>query len=523
MGPFVMHHIPVEKLKERDGVADADGLDGTTDGGEKEDGEGENTELEETQPLMLAFSLPGYEIELAHTTSCMRRAMDFYTSTFGSYPYQSFKMVFVDDPSPLCGISAGMATISSELLYPPEIIEQAFITRPTLTHALAAQWVGVNIVPKTYSDTWLIIGLSLYMNAMFLKALLGNNEHRYKLKMDMERCVAMDKGDQFPLEIAAEHEPPDEGRLQFMALKAPLVLHILDIRLAKVGTSLGLARIIPKIFLDSLSGDLPNNMLTTHYFLKTCKKASGVDLSGFHEEWIAGSGCPTIKVGAIYKHGTGIMLTVAHPASRAYDRISEQEPNMLAWKKPTKHFEGTLTILVHEGEDAPTEHVIDVEEGTHEHELPYHTKDRRYRGRLGARRTTAKRLAELSGQVGEEEDVPQTQAQMEADYREDQEWRFFDYSETERQDVIKIHGYDWLTFDPDCEWVGRVEWIGAKKPNPLFWISQLRWDRDVIGQHEVSFWFPILMTRLSSMYISTIIRLCDNWQRQNLRRSFQRS
>ena len=303
----------------------------------------ENEDEDDTQPILLAFCLPGYEVELENSTTFMRQAMKEF-STLGSYPFSTFKMVFVDEPSPQCAVSAGMTVCSSDLLYPREVIDQAFITRPILSHALASQWMGINIIPRTYADLWLVNGLASYINSFFLRTLMGNSEYRYKLRIDIEKCVAMDQGEQYPISVPGARDPPDPPTLEFINLKAPLVLQMLDRRMTKLGTSLGLSRVLPKLFLESLSGQLKDNQLSSAHFLKTCRKLSGVDWTSFHEQWVLGSGCPQISVSARYDRPRKLVDFIIKQ-SIAAPKASESRRNMMRaqWQKPTQQFEVSPT------------------------------------------------------------------------------------------------------------------------------------------------------------------------------------
>jgi transcription initiation factor TFIID subunit 2 len=319
-GPFHIHVIPEEDQTRRL----LDSLDPTSD----------------VQPLLLAYCLPGFELDLANSVSCMRQAMSFFEG-YDGYPYSSFKMVFVEDPSSQSSTSASMTTFSQELLYPPEVLEQALITRPILTGSLAAQWSGVHMVPRSYSDIWLTLGLSLYINAQFTRHLLGNNDYRDRLRSDMDRCIALDKGEQYPLYVPGAIALPDLDALQFIALKAPLILHMLDIRMARLATSSGLARnVIPDIFRQARGGTLPDRALSTENFFRICRKVSkSLDLAAFQEQWVTGSGCPKFVIGAQYnKKGQSITVSVFQGPSQAWSTVSRVEPQSLEWKSPTKHF-----------------------------------------------------------------------------------------------------------------------------------------------------------------------------------------
>lgn len=272
----------------------------TDDANADEDVEAEALALEAEGKLQMhAFCLPGREDELQNSVGFMTRALEFFVEEFGSYPFNSFKMVFVDDAPVTMFNSAALSVFSTDLLFPRNVIDQAYETRQTLTYALAAQWVGINIIQKTWADTWVIQGLSLYVNALCLKRLMGNNEYRFRLKKDVTRCCAWDIK-MPPLCQPGVQGPPAGDVLPFINLKAPLVLTILDRQLLKAGTHNGLQRVIPKLFLSAISGDLKENLLSTHNFLRICRKVSGGgnDLRNFAEQWIYSNGCPRFHIAA---------------------------------------------------------------------------------------------------------------------------------------------------------------------------------------------------------------------------------
>jgi transcription initiation factor TFIID subunit 2 len=253
-----------------------------------------------SQSLMHAFCLPGYEAMMKYTTSFLRGAMNFYSTELGSYPFGSFKVVLVDELPTQRFDSATLSLVTTDILHGEDSIEQLLEARHSLSHALACQWVGMNIHQKVWSDTWLINGLGLYITGLFLKKLLGNNEYRYRIKKDMQRVIEWDNGSMPPICQPQNPEPPEASVLPFINMKAPLVLHMLDKKLGKSGTSLGLSRVLPKIFLSAISGELQNNALSTHTFLRMCRKVSGVDLRQFTEQWIHGSGCPAFGFSASF-------------------------------------------------------------------------------------------------------------------------------------------------------------------------------------------------------------------------------
>lgn len=287
---------------------------------------------------MHAFCLPGQEQQLTSTISFMRSAMSFYSSEFGSYPFGSYKLVFVDEMPTQRFDAATLCLITVDLLYGEDAIDQVYETRLCLSHALACQWVGINIQQKTWSDTWLVNGLGLYITGLYLRKLLGNNEYRFRLKKDMDRVIEMDSGQMMPICQPQVLEPPDPTQLAFINMKAPLVLHILDRRLGKSGTSLGLSRVLPKVFLSAISGEMPNNAISTHAFLRMCRKVSGIDPRSFAEQWIYGSGCPMFGFSASFNRKKMAVEIQMRQDSPAY-KVHENNDIQKLLFKPVQFFE----------------------------------------------------------------------------------------------------------------------------------------------------------------------------------------
>ena len=168
------------------------------------------------------------------------------------------------------------------------------VTR-NLIHALATQWIGVNVTPYQSTDTWLIIGIAWYITDIFMKRLSGNNEYRYRQKIAADRVCDLDMARPSIYDMGAIIDL-DPSEHEFLTLKAPVVLFILDRILAKANGSFGLSRIISKIFLNAKVGDLENGALTTASFQRICEKLGHKKLDIFFQQWVFGAGCPRFRV-----------------------------------------------------------------------------------------------------------------------------------------------------------------------------------------------------------------------------------
>lgn len=459
-----------------------------------------------SQPLMHAFCLPGHEAMLHTSTAFLRSAMTFYTTEFGSYPFGSYKLVVVDEMPTQRFDSATLCLITVDILHAEDAIEQVFETRHVLGHALASQWMGINIQPKTWSDTWLVNGLGLYMAGLFLRKLQGNNEYRYRLKRDMQRVVEWDNGSMPPICQPQQMDPPDPSTLPFVNLKSPLVLHILDRRLGKSGTSLGLSRVLPKLFLSALSGEMINNGLSTHAFLRTCRKVSGVDPRSFAEQWIYGSGCPAFGFSASFNRKKMAVEITMRQEAPAYKALEGTDEFRRAVMKPVPFFEGTMTIRIHEADGTPYEHVLDIRNAFKRYEVPFNTKYKR------VRRNTKRYLArQAAAQAAAEGDTEAAEAMGMVDMgfglevwekeQERENWKVADWTEEEEQ-TMSGATYEWIRMDADFEWIAAV----AFDQPDFMWVSQLQRDRDVVAQLEAVDALSKMSTAIvSSTFTKTVL------------------
>ncbi|KAJ3347173.1 hypothetical protein HDU83_002333 [Entophlyctis luteolus] len=149
--------------------------------------------------LCEVFYNEGLFPEVQATVDFLPKAMEFFESYTGtSYPFPSFKIVFLDDCPHSTILGAGIVIVSSNLLLDEDDIENVYESRTHFSKTLARQWFGQYVTHRNWTDVWLTLGLSNYIAGQFIRKLLGNNEYRYRADDDVKRCAAMDVG-QLPL------------------------------------------------------------------------------------------------------------------------------------------------------------------------------------------------------------------------------------------------------------------------------------------------------------------------------------
>ncbi|KAK4058342.1 hypothetical protein OIO90_000500 [Microbotryomycetes sp. JL221] len=499
VGPFVVTEIARAKLVDENGV-------------EEEEDDAEHL-IEDEGPKLNALCLPGREEEMINCVGILRRAMDYYSSTFGSYPFTTYAICFVDSLASGAPTfhSAAMTLVSSDILHPATIIDQAYETRHVLAHALAVQWSGINLIARTPSDSWLVVGLALYLTSLFIKTVWGNNEFRFRLKKDILRCVSQDVQRE-PISVPARLTQPEPAQLQFIALKAPLVLHILDKHLRNSGTSLGLDKVIPKLFLDAITGELGStpatqNTLSTNSFMRLCRKACGTSmdsLRSFFDQWVYGSGCPTFIISAMFNRKRMAVEISIKQECLAYNWANMAPKEEMGHLRPISLFEGQMTIRIHEADGTPYEHVLSIQDAFKKHEVPFNTKYKRIR--RNTKRYQAKQAAAQAAAEGDK-DAAEDVALMDIGFtlkswEEEQErerWQVADW--TEQDDAIMAQAtYEWIRIDANMEWIAGIQF---EQPD-FMWISQLQRDRDVVAQMEAVH----ALSRLPSAIVSSNLTKC---------------
>ncbi|GAW21250.1 hypothetical protein ANO14919_107680 [Xylariales sp. No.14919] len=452
--------------------------------------EEDDTKLGVSAAKVHGYCLPGRAEEVRNTCAALVTAVDHFVLHFGRYPFENYKVCFVDDmvedATPLCAFSL----CSSRLLYPPDIVDTEIEATRTLVYALASQWFGVNIVPNTKADIWLVVGIAWFMTEYFMKALCGNNTFRFRMKTMADRLVEIDVK-RPSLQDMGEHLYLGSFEVDFMNLKAPLVLFILDRRLSKSSGSAGISRIISRMVSKANTSTQANDdVLPSDSFRKACEKVGSTRLESFWNQWVIGSGCPRFDVFQRFnKKKLCVEMTVRQTQDIAAAKVRPIDKNDF-WRDVREEthavyagelqqaFTGPMTIRIHEADGTPYEHIVEIrEEGarTVKFEIPYNTKYKRLkRNRRQRERAMANNNAKEEGQkelyyLG---DIMQHPDDVE-------EWGFRDWDE-ETEAKMDTESYEWIRMDADFEWICEMK---TNLPAYMY-ASQLQQDRDVAAQQD---------------------------------------
>eukprot|EP00842_Homolaphlyctis_polyrhiza_P005042 jgi/Hompol1/5539/HPOL_004519-RA len=422
----------------------------------------------------LIFVLPGYKRDVRTTTFFLSQALEFFEQSVGaSYPFSSFKLVFIEgNYSPLVTGST-IALAGVELLIDETLIDQVFESRLYLTRSLASQW----------TDVWIIVGFAGWMTMMFMRKMFGNSEIKYRLQQDVARVCELDVN-QPPLcpdasvlggyleedggalastingLISQSFHPNDDpfsARAELITLKSPLVLSMLEKRMGK---NL-LQKLANRMMLSAMSGEFPTGISTTS-FLKMVRKLSGkLEIKEFADQWIFRSGCP--------------VLTIRYHFNRKKMMIElriKQDCTNDGVVGATTLFSGPFTVRVKEpGGMFDTE--VRIEEKMKQYDIVYNTKYKRIRRRA---KKNSKRNADSN--MNEEEEEDEEMVDADEDDRDADDIQMQDAG----GDIIEPDRitFDWIRLDPESIWLCSKSF----EQEDFMWNSLLRREKDIGAQCE---------------------------------------
>lgn len=446
----------------------------------------EDESLGQNAVEMLAYCLPGRAKDTRNTCLPAPKAMDYFSKNYIACPFHTYAMCFVEDLASKTAIFAGLTLCSTKLIYPEEVIDPAQDVTRALVHAIASQWMGISIVPADPEDTWAIVGISHFMSDMFMKELCGNNEYRYRMKTQADLICDLDRERPSMYDLGALlHVHPAE--YEFMATKAPVVLFVLDRRIARKAGRSKMPSIIAKILTRARIGELQNNFLSTDIFQKTIENFFHEKIDDFVSQWIKGAGCPRFRVFQNFNKKRLVveMRIVQIQNTQApekeldvgsFMRDVHEEYNNVWATPPQNFFTGSMTVRIHEADGTPYEHLVDINTESKRFEVPYNTKYKRLKRSKRQKRAAA---GAADAEEGEGESLVYCLGDVLQGEEEAQKWRLTGWS-PEDEAQMATESYEWIRMDADFEWICRIQ---VQMKGYMF-VSQLQQDRDVVAHIE---------------------------------------
>ncbi|GJC88328.1 transcription initiation factor TFIID subunit 2 [Colletotrichum liriopes] len=438
------------------------------------------------------YCLPGRAAEVQNTCAALAAAADFFTLTFARFPFESYKMCFLDDMVEDTVALQSLSFVSTRLLFPEDMIDPEVDVTRQLVYSLASQWSGINLFPNTRRDLWVVIGIAYYMTDLFLKKLCGNNDYRFRMKTMSDKLVTVD------IKRPSLHELGHllhigDFEMEFMALKAPLVLFILDKRLMKAPAQTNLTRIISRILYKANIGEKQSEwIINTESFQRVCEKNARNKLEAFWAQWVYGSGCPRFDVFQRFnKKRLCVEMTIRQVQDKALSeaevlkkteflRAIKERANGVQVDAAMGLFTGPMTIRIHEADGTPYEHIVEIREDAAKaakFEIPYNTKYKRLKRK---RRATEKLSAQSAADPDNNEDaLLYCLGDVLTNPEDMRKWEFSEW-EPDIEKAMDQESYEWIRMDADFEWACEMK----TNLQSYMYVSQLQQDRDVVAQQD---------------------------------------
>ncbi|KAJ9152049.1 hypothetical protein NKR23_g2573 [Pleurostoma richardsiae] len=475
------------------------------------------------------YCLPGREDEVRNTCAALALATDFFALTFGKYPFDSYKLCYVEDMVEDTVPLQSFSLCSSRLLFPEDIIDMEIEVTRKLVHSLASQYFGIYITANERTDSWIVVGIAYYMTDLFMKKLCGNNHYRFQQRLQADRLVDLDLG-RPSLHDLGEYLHLGDFEMKFMATKAPLVLFILDRRLLKASNTVGLTRVISAILRDASTAidnvDATPFVVSSEKFRKMCEKKGRLRLEDFWSQWVMGAGCPRLVVTQKFnkKRLCVEMLVRQEQAEYAqkprpldkddFWRDLKEDRNGVYAGEVQLVFTGPMTFRVHEADGTPYEHLLEVKldaaatKGSRL-EIGYNTKYKRLKKSRQKKKEKeqAKALAANAKGDGEKEedddDDDDSHVNVFGDVlvtpEEMADWKLVDW-DLELQKRMDEESYEWIRVDTDFEWICQM----TTNLQIYMTVSQLQQDRDIAAQVEAM--LTIARNRPSNIQTTVLLR-----------------
>ena len=440
--------------------------------------------LQENAASITAFCLPGRKAEVENTCLPTTEALDHFVGNYAPYPFFSFSYCFVDDQADQTSSFAGLTLCSSRMLYPEAVIDPAHEVTRTLIQALTCQWLGIQIIPSRPEDSWVVIGSAMFIAELFMKELCGNNEHRFRMKTLADRICELDR-ERPSLWDAGQWLHVDPFEYEFIAMKALLVLYILDRRIAKESGSGKMGTTIGRFLSKARNDELKDNLMSTQEFDQAVYRVLHKHIDDFLNQWVKGAGCPSFYVQQKFnKKKLVIEMEIKQIQAQHNTTPRELDSDMFmrdvrehygdVWATEPQHvFTGPMTVRIHEADGTPYEHIIHIKEAVQKFEVPYNTKYKRVKR---GKKQRAKDATRVEGD-DEQDTLLYCLGDTLQEDKEVEEWRISEWS-AEDETRMNNGSYEWVRVDADFEWIAH---INLQMLGPMY-VSQLQQDKDVAAQ-----------------------------------------
>lgn len=416
----------------------------------------------------------------------MPKTLEFFNNYFGTFPFNSLNVVILHDLYVESLSFQGLCFLNyDKFVYSANELDPLLENSIKLADVLSVQWFGINISPNSMDEFWIIFGIQGFMRLKFINEVLGNNEYQYRLKLYNDYIVQNSYNKpslvkfynylNYPVKLDSH----DNHLIEFIRVKSMMVLFILDCKMTKMERSLGIYKIINKLNILSVSGDLENNCISNDFFQHQVEKTYKGKLNQFFKQWVHNIGVPKFEINQKFNKKKMVVELII---KQVFEESGEDSQKLLVsrlpdlYNIPQKHqiYQGNLTIRIHEADGIPYEHNIHISEETTRLDIQYNSKYKKLkRGEhkgLGDILVTPTELNawNITPMITfTNNTVSGTNAGV--------------IASTADEDLIEsgTEAYEWIRIDSDFEWIGKIVSFNMKFE---MYVSQLQLDKDVVAQ-----------------------------------------
>lgn len=306
-------------------------------------------------PFVTHFYLQHHSLKnLKHTNLILPKSFQLFEELSGvKYQdiFQTYKQVFIDDAYSEVSSFASLSIISSNLLMDEKIIDYTIDNYLKISKLVSDQYFSHFILMKSWSDLWLIQGLSGYFVLQLLQKEFGKNEYKFFLLKESKELVEIETHKQ-PL-FTKQFIHPSEINSPYLYKKSPLVMNMI----ARIINYSNMKKYCLKIF-ESVKENESNRFLSTKFFIKSIRKNYSIDLKQFCEYWVYSTGIPVLECGF------------------RYDSARNTIEFAIVQKNFEKIFNGNIAVRVQETDES-LEYTISVEDETSHFEVPCKSKPKK--------------------------------------------------------------------------------------------------------------------------------------------------
>lgn len=240
------------------------------------------------------------ETEAAKATTVQLPAMlRFMEEKTGiTYPFYQYRQVMVQD-YPFPGLSGQNAvSIISDNMIDDEGTHRdyLYLWDGVEMNALASQWFGNLIFPKTMADLWLTRSFAQYFEGLYSSAIHGKEEYLLWYHPFETASIFGDwnNGNRHPVAPPSVTDRDLFNTDSYSKFRGALVLRLLQLEL---GDSLFFKTI--RHFVKRFAG----HAVTTRQFQDLIREISGRNMDWFFDQWIYHTGHPVFDISSTYDEG----------------------------------------------------------------------------------------------------------------------------------------------------------------------------------------------------------------------------